>query len=185
MKDKLTDGFKEFSKEYTSKLKEAEKIISSMEDFSMQTINSSHTNFSIFDQKHVLYYFELPKGFGFSPNEICSVISKEKEDNKTLKLPKVNASNANGEKNRILYVGKSSGKFSTRLKQHLFNNSKSTYALHLSEWQRIFNTEKELNLNLYFVSFSDKIKEANKDVLEIIETSLHYQLKPILGRTGH
>jgi hypothetical protein len=135
-----------------------------------------------FSFKKALYFFELDES-----EEKCEVICNKIKDRKKLKknelkLPKVNFENLGGG-NKILYVGKSLGLFSERLKQHLGEGSEKTYALHLNKWND--NLDLKVKLKLYFTSFGGIIKDDQNDLLELLESSLHHKLKPILGRTGH
>lgn len=139
----------------------------------------NHTDFKI---KKVLYYFEIVEEKEISKT-ICKKITERKAINSSdLKLPQVNMENAESG-SKILYVGKSLGLFSTRLKQHCSDESKLTYALHLKLWKKIIG--KDVALKLHYISFDDVITNEESDLLELIETSLHNSLKPILGRTGH
>ncbi|MEY3243336.1 MAG: hypothetical protein RIR11_4775 [Bacteroidota bacterium] len=127
----------------------------------------------------VLYFFKIINGDEGTTQKIRSQIQAIKDNKETdYKLPLVNKESNDD----ILYVGKSSGKFSTRLNQHLFKDSKSTYALHLQNWEK-----NELKLELHYTSVDlSKYDEGDKKVfLEKLETVLHAHLKPILGRTGH
>ncbi|MEM8649892.1 MAG: hypothetical protein AAGF54_05120 [Pseudomonadota bacterium] len=73
----------------------------------------------------------------------------------------------------ILYVGSSVGSLEGRLKQHIGrNNNRSTSALNLSHW---FKGEFRIIAKTYDVS---------PDVLQIIEDSLHFHLKPAFGKKG-
>ena len=181
---KLKKIFNDYVEFQNSEIKEAMELINKCNKFESSEIKVD-TDLSRFKFKHVLYYFEIPTNI--TAKEICEVIDtekkKKKKKNDVFKLPKVNFKNAEISNNKILYVGKSSGFFSTRLKQHIGNESPKTYALHLKEWERMFG--REIIVNLHYVTFQNQIDENNKHLLELIETSLHYKLKPILGRTGH
>ena len=179
--EKCVKEFKLFQKNNISEL---QKIVKANNTFSSTVFNAkTDIQNGKFDNKNVVYYFKIKSKI--KSEIICKHISEEKNNNKYLKLPKVNSINImDGEvENRVLYVGKSLGKFSARLNQHQGNESPKTYALHLKEWKRIFGTE--IQLELFYIYFnSDKIN-SNPELLELIETSLHNRLKPILGRTGH
>ncbi len=77
--------------------------------------------------------------------------------------------NKSGEK--CLYVG-SSQDIKKRLKEHLGIQSKTTYALHLSEWWE----DKNITVELYEVS---NVKE-----MQLYEDLLWDELKPLLGKHG-
>lgn len=129
-----------------------------------------------FEFTNALYFFKIIDGNEKTTREIRLQVQQLKDDKDVdLKLPLVNKES----NNEILYVGKSSGKFMTRLRQHLFADSKSTYALHLSKWK---NDNFQLELHYTSVILNNEHENA---LLEELETILHLHLKPILGRTGH
>ena len=89
--------------------------------------------------------------------------------------------------NKILYIGKSSTGFHKRLKDHLGLSSASTYSLQLKTWIEDKNLKK-VKLELYYLPFNFASLEDGFDkneILELIESSLHYHYRPILGRSGH
>lgn len=185
MNEELEENLKEYIEYKNKDFENAKDLIKYIGDFTITDISSLTEIFFDFKFKHVLYYFEIPTNI--TALKICEVIDTEKKKVKKakeeFKLPKVNFKNAEIPNNKILYVGKSSGNFSTRLKQHIGRGSRKTYALHLKEWNKLFG--KEISVKLHYVSFEKKMDESNKHLLELLETSLHYKLKPILGRTGH
>ena len=135
-----------------------------------------------FNFKKVLYFFELDES-----DDKCEIICNKIKDRKKLKkselkLPKVNFENLTVG-NKILYVGKSLGPFSERLKQHLGEGAEKTYALHLNKWKD--NLDIKAKLKLYFTSFEGIIKDNENNLLELLESSIHFKLNPILGRAGH
>lgn len=136
-----------------------------------------------FNIKKVLYYIEVINISEVSAEEICKTISENKGTNKLPKLPKVNFDNAKIKGNNILYVGKSFGNFRYRLKQHIGNESQKTYALHLKEWEKFF--KKEVKLKLHFISLEKYLSDNEDNLLEMFESAMHLELKPLLGRTGH
>ena len=140
------------------------------------------------DKKDVLYFFKISNDEINSKN-ICEIIQKKKSKNNTLKYPKVNLNNAeiNGVENKILYIGKSSTGFHKRLKDHLGLSSASTYSLQFKTWIEDKNLKK-VKLELYYLPFNFASLEDGFDkneILELIESSLHYHYRPILGRSGH
>lgn len=167
------------------KFEKIKQIVSNVPDFHKVEFSSNKLiDFNDYRLEKVLYYFELADhSHGISGKTICNKISDRKRltDNK-LKLPQVNFCNVN-DRNKMLYVGKSIGLFSTRLKQHFSFESDKTYALHLGKWQDIIGGN--VKLTLYYRSYKEIIKDEENDLLELIETSLHNKLKPLLGRTGH
>lgn len=156
-------------------------------DFKKHTINLIEPNtidLSLFDLKNVLYLFKVSDwGEVKNGTELCTAISTMKAYKSYPKLPKVNSDNGKN----ILYLGKSTGNFKTRLRQHLGGYSRSTYSLQLSSWT---NTLKTMKIDLYYaqIDFAElknmTLAEKN-DLLEILETSLHLEYQPLLGRSGH
>jgi hypothetical protein len=139
--------------------------------------------------KHVIYFIKV-LDFGKLTNseDFIKIFEKIKTDKKAkYKYPQINKdSNSRSE---YLYVGKSSTNFATRLKQHFGTNSPSTYAIHYQSWN-FDPTFKNFELELNYYQFDEKMfldhtNELQKILLEIIESSLHKELKPILGRSGH
>lgn len=89
------------------------------------------------------------------------------------KLEKERACPKPNQANQIMYVGSSVGNLETRIKQHIGKNkNKSTSALNLCWW---FFGKIQITAKVYDVSPS---------VLQIIEDSLHYHLKPAFGKKG-
>lgn len=84
----------------------------------------------------------------------------------------------NNKKGFILYVGKTKINFHTRLKQHLSNNCRTTYGMHLKEWVTGLN----LKLRLHYTSINIKAEE--EIYLGELESILHIKLKPLLGKKG-
>lgn len=156
--------------------------------FDIQTCDQ--INFSQFEMNDVIYVLRI-NNFSkeFSNVRFCEVISQLKKTKSVkYKLPKVNMEYAINE-NSILYVGKSSGLFSTRLKNHCCDLSDKTYSLQLFHLKSLPKLP-HLTFTLYYTKVDfDKhgITEHNqkKGLLELLETSLHHHYKPLLGRTGH
>jgi hypothetical protein len=73
---------------------------------------------------------------------------------------------------QIMYVGSSTTGLSNRIKQHIGDGSKRTFALHLKHW--------------YKGKYTIKIKKYNvsRDVIQIIEDDLSDKLKPAFGKKG-
>ncbi len=71
-----------------------------------------------------------------------------------------------------MYVGSSTTGLKNRIKQHLGEGHKRTYALHLSEW---FKGDYEITIQVY---------NQSPEVLQIIEDGISYDLKPAFGKTG-
>ena len=60
-----------------------------------------------------------------------------------------------------------------RIKQHLGNGPKSTYALHLSYWA----AEQEIEIEILQYNVP-------REVLQLIEDSISSELKPAFGKLG-
>ena len=78
--------------------------------------------------ENVIYIFKVTD-FGEKGNSVsfCNRIQKIKETRKKVKYPKVN-SNHTLDENTTLYLGKSSGSFKNRIRQHLGLVSEKTYS---------------------------------------------------------
>ena len=168
-------------KEYSSNTN-FEKI-----DFHYQQQENCNLDFAT-DKKDVLYFFKISNDIIASKN-ICKIIQKKKSKKNSVKYPKVNSENVeiNGVENKILYIGKSSTGFHKRLKDHLGLSSASTYSLQLKTWIED-NNLSNVKLELYYLPFNFASLEDGFDkneILELIESSLHYHYRPILGRSGH
>ena len=133
----------------------------------------------------VLYFITLE-----TEEEIKEISTKIKKYKKVhtknrksfIALPKVNYDEFKT-KNNCIYVGKTNSNFISRFEYHLgVTKGKSTFALHLNEWNKILKPKVELRFTLYYsvIDLKEKIQ-----YLELIESSLHNHLKPILGRESH
>ena len=156
-------------------------------DFDFQEQENCNLDFAK-DKKDVLYFFKISNDKIASKN-ICKIIQKKKSKKNSVKYPKVNSENLeiNGVENKILYIGKSSTGFHKRLKDHLGLSSASTYSLQLKTWLEDENLMK-VKLELYYLPFNFASLEDGFDkneILELLESSLHYHYRPILGRSGH
>jgi hypothetical protein len=85
---------------------------------------------------------------------------------KERKLPRVNKASD------IMYVGSSIKPLYTRIRQHLGRGGASTYALNIKHW---FSGTFEIEIQVYNVE---------RPVLQIIEDSISYKLKPAFGKMG-
>ena len=74
--------------------------------------------------------------------------------------------------NNYLYVGSSSTGVKNRLNQHLNKGPKGTYALHMSKW---FKGKYKVTILEY---------DVEREVLQIIEDSISYNLRPAFGKQG-
>ena len=73
---------------------------------------------------------------------------------------------------KIMYVGSSTTGVKSRIKQHLGDGNKSTYALHLKHW---FDGGYKITIMEF-----DKAR----DVLQIIEDDISERLAPAFGKKG-
>lgn len=155
-------------------------------DFNLNTC--TELNLDSLNILHSVYIIKI-NNFGMANKgaDFCDIIKKIKDRNSTkYKLPQINFTNSDSD---ILYIGKSTGSLKTRLDQHFKGKISKTYALHLSRWQN----EKKLNgmeMSLFYTSIDFEhcgitVRQEQKDLLELIETSLHRKYQPLLGRTGH
>ena len=71
-----------------------------------------------------------------------------------------------------MYVGSSTTGIKNRLKQHLGQGHKATYALHLNQW---FQGQVKITIKQY---------DVENQVLQLIEDDLSDQLKPAFGKLG-
>lgn len=189
---KITEDYFLSKRNIFDKITQAASNIKSFKSIMLTDYQLSNEELKSYSIKNVLYFFKITNYKEILPSIICNEIQKLKNNPETkIKLPKVNLSNINlsNEANCILYVGKSNGNFSNRLNQHFGNESEKTYALHLNKW---CNNEilSQVKLELFFTSIELEKYELNSkdeqlEFIEQLESALHMELKPILGRTGH
>ena len=74
----------------------------------------------------------------------------------------------------IMYVGSSTTNITIRIKQHIGEGYKGTYALHLKHW---FTGEYKITIKKYHENISRR-------VLQIIEDDLSDKLQPAFGKQG-
>jgi|TARA_B100001093_G_scaffold294426_1_gene280834 Uri superfamily endonuclease len=74
----------------------------------------------------------------------------------------------------ILYVGSSTTGVKKRIEQHLGYGPEKTYALHLKHWLK----------DLVNIRISVKEFDAPSEVIQLIEDSLSYDLRPAFGKRG-
>lgn len=109
-----------------------------------------------------IYVIELVDG---DPEEVFLQMSKYKSKGER-KCPKLNSPS------NVLYVGSSTKSLKNRIKQHMGDGHKDTYALHLNYWL----------INDYKISISQY--DVSNEVLQIIEDSISYELSPAFGKMG-
>ncbi len=73
---------------------------------------------------------------------------------------------------KIMYVGSSTTGVGKRLKQHIGEGHKGTYALHLSHW---FDGKYVITVKQYNIA---------REVLQIIEDNISDKLSPAFGKQG-
>jgi hypothetical protein len=129
-----------------------------------------------------IYYFKIKDCF--KREEIVLKIKSFKENHKNgtpdyLALPKINETTLQ----ECLYVGKSEDELLTRLRVHFGYTGNGTYGLHLIKWFQNLGISNHFDIELHFTKIELETKK--KHLLEILESALHFELKPILGRSGH
>lgn len=73
---------------------------------------------------------------------------------------------------KIMYVGSSTTGVKSRIKQHLGDGNKSTYALHLKHW---FDGDYKITIKEF---------DKTRDVVQIIEDDISDRLSPAFGKKG-
>lgn len=91
-------------------------------------------------------------------------------DHKSKHLVAMPKSNAPG---NVLYVGSSRNNLKQRLLQHAGFGYRKTYALHLKDW---FNGSLKITVRGY--------GDVSDNVLQLIEDSISFDLKPAFGKRG-
>lgn len=114
--------------------------------------------------KKAIYIIEEVGG---NTNETHKLLEKYKKLKKR-SCPKINKPSS------IMYIGSSTTSIKTRIKQHLGDGNKNTYALHLKHW---FKGNFKITIKEYDASVS-------REVLQIIEDDLSDKLKPAFGKLG-
>lgn len=172
-----------------NKMIDTVKLIEDFKKVEFDFLNYNKIDLKSLDLKNVIYVFKI-RDFGEKGNNIsfCNRIQTIKETRKKVKYPKVNSNNAVDE-NTTLYIGKSSGSFKNRIRQHLGLVSEKTYSLQLQSWLQ-FSDLSQVKLELYYTSIDFeklgiKDHEEQKTLIELLETALHNHYKPLLGRSGH
>ena len=107
------------------------KLIEDFQKVNFDFLNYNDIYLKSLDIKNVIYIFKVTD-FGEKGNSVsfCNRIQKIKETIKKVKYPKVNSNHAL-DQNTTLYIGKSSGSFKNRIRQHLGIVSEKTYSLQL------------------------------------------------------
>ncbi len=73
---------------------------------------------------------------------------------------------------KVMYVGSSTTNIKSRIKQHLGDGNKGTYALHLKHW---FDGDYKITIKEF---------DKTRDVLQIIEDDISDRLSPAFGKKG-
>lgn len=114
------------------------------------------------DVKTAIYIIEE-----INRNEEQTFLDLQKyKDTKERNCPKLN------KPSNIMYIGSSTTDIKKRLKEHMGFGNKNTYSLQLKYW---FKGQYKITVQVYDVS---------REVLQIIEDNLSYQLKPAFGKLG-
>lgn len=138
------------------------------------------------DLENCIYYIQLENVSEEDVRNISKYISELKNTDKSTKYPKVNQFQKNPI-NTTLYIGKSKGKLKNRFRSHIKATPKTTFGLHLENW--ITNEQfKHIQLRLYYAEIhfiNENNANEKEEILEMLESSLHLQAQPLLGRSGH
>ncbi|MBK7042045.1 MAG: GIY-YIG nuclease family protein [Bacteroidetes bacterium] len=169
-------------------MKKIAKDIASFKKIEIDIQTCQDINLSDFEVDHVIYLFKLTNlTKEFDDCKFCKEFSAIKKKAK-YKLPQVNEINTT-KNNDVLYIGKSSGLFSTRLRNHFSSNSLKTYSLQLpqlAKQKKLQHLKMEMYYsNIDYAKHSITDHDLKKELLEMLESSLHLQHKPLLGRSGH
>ncbi len=84
------------------------------------------------------------------------------------KCPKLNKPSS------TLYIGSSTTGIKKRIKEHLGDGSKHTYALQLKHW---FKGKYKITIKVYN-------NNTPREIIQLIEDNLSYNLKPAFGKKG-
>jgi len=103
-------------------------------------------------------------------NGVCEKTHKEFSNFR--KISKYACARLNPEPSEVLYVGSSTTNLRSRLKQHIDSDHPQTYALHMSKW---FQGEYQVEICEFNVPI---------EVLQLIEDSMSFNLKPAFGKQG-
>ncbi|MBF5027571.1 hypothetical protein [Planobacterium oryzisoli] len=155
----------------------------SFQKIKLDFVDYQESHLKILDKSNGIYMIALSENCSIKPEKICSKVNSFKKNKRKYKFPKVNEKNCVGE-NRILYIGKSKGNMKKRIEAHLGLANPSTYALQLKFWgEDNYLKDAKLEIHYAFVEMPDE--DIETDILEILETALHKNYKPMLGRSGH
>lgn len=188
----LINPFENYKTSIVSQLDKMLLAANKIEDFKKMDFTVLQTelvDLEALKLKNVIYLINIAHfGENLNQKSFCNRIKKIKDTQKKIKLPKVNFENISNE-NTVLYVGKSSGSFASRMKQHFGKGSKKTYSLQIDSWM-MYPELCDMKLELYYTSIDfEKLDihehEEQKQIIEFLETALHNNYKPLLGRAGH
>lgn len=185
---KSTAAYQSFLLERSIKAQEIAKTLDSFDQFEINVSNCDEIDLRKFDAANFIYLIEVINfSVSFDNIAFCKAVEKIKKKSK-YKFPKINTLNATTD-NSVLYIGKSSGNFATRLKNHFLNSSMKTYSLQMHQLKNIKHFSN-LRLKLHsiqvdYTKYNITNTEMQKEILEFLESSLHHFHKPLLGRSGH
>ena len=155
----------------------------SFQKIKLDFVDYQESHLKILDKSNGIYMIALSENCSIKPEKICSKVNSFKKNKTKYKFPKANDVNCY-KGNKILYIGKSKGNMKKRIEAHLGFANPATYALQLKFWaQDAYLKNAELEIHYAFVGMADE--DIETDILEILETSLHKNYKPMLGRSGH
>lgn len=186
--DKSIDAYINYKKNQLDALKNIPAPVFSIKKINCDLINEKYfekfyKSLKLDSKQSTIYYFKIPESY--NQQKIIDSLNKYKNEHQGknqgndplyLALPQVNNINPNN----ILYIGKSISGTKYRLKGHFGLASNSYYGMHLLAWKSKINIKPKLQLEFYF----GQIPTKDNLTVELIESSLHHSLKPILGREG-
>lgn len=143
--------------------------------FSLENIDSEELikKFPIGEDIEDYIYMIKVIGKGINNSKCYDFLSNKKtEQNDTKDYPRLNPNNKG---TQYLYVGRSH-KLRNRIRQHLGDGYKGTYAMHMKRWLNDPNIKIEL---LYY-----KFQDIENSFIQALEDAMWDQLKPCFGRKG-
>lgn len=135
------------------------------------------TQLNLLSRNKNVVYMIREKRNRMSPEQVLQAFKKWHKKNPDIHLSRVNDKNICSNKKFTLYVGSKEKQFRTRIQQHIGNNNRRTYALHLKDWL----SDKTAIIEIEYFCFEQSIKRAQ---LQIIEDSLWDYFLPLFGKRG-
>lgn len=138
------------------------------------------------DSKAGVYVFEIKKGDEYLSEKEVNNLKQLWRCRENEKVPRTNESS----NNQWLYVGRDFRNINTRIKAHLGQGNKRTYALKLgaihrnnTNYKNLGEKIKKYTITCYKFSINKKMDDIIKTgYIAMVEGILHERLKPILGK---